>query len=55
MSLLIQEIGCEVRLENLSERPFDVKANVLDSTKLQKQKGWKPIVKFGEGLLCTHE
>lgn len=47
---LMREIGCEVDIEYLPERAFDVKVNVLDSTKLQSQTGWKPIIEFGEGL-----
>jgi UDP-glucose 4-epimerase len=55
ISHLMKGTGCEVRVENLPERPFDVKANVLDSTKLQDDTAWKPQVEFGEGLLRTHE
>lgn len=52
---LMREIGCDVPLEVLPERAFDVKANVLDSTKLQRQTGWKPQVKFQDGLRRTRE
>lgn len=52
---LMQEIGRGVRVENLPERAFDVKANVLDSTKLRNQAGWKPQVKFEDGLRRTLE
>lgn len=52
---LMHEIGCEVRVENFPERAFDVKANVLDSTNLQKQTGWKPQIKFEDGLRLTRE
>jgi len=52
---LMQEIGCEVQVENLPERAFDVKANVLDSTKLQEHTGWKPKVEFDDGLRRTRE
>lgn len=55
MSPLIQEIGIEVNIEHTPERTFDVKANVLDSTKLQEHTNWKPIVKFEDGLLRTRE
>lgn len=47
---LMREIGCEVHVENLPERAFDVKANVLDSTKLRTQTGWVPRVDFVHGL-----
>ena len=52
---LLCEIGCEVRLENLPERAFDVKANVLDSTRLQMDTGWKPVVVFNDGLHITRD
>jgi len=52
---LMYEIGCEVRVDNLLERAFDVRANVLDSTKLQQHTGWRPHVEFDEGLRRTCE
>lgn len=52
---LMEEIGHEVKVEHLPERTFDVKANVLDSTKLQEHTGWKPQIEFGDGLLRTCE
>ena len=52
---LMYKIGCKVQLENLAERAFDVKANVLDSTKLQKHSGWQPKIDFVDGLRLTYE
>lgn len=52
---LMYKIGYKVQLENFPERAFDVKANVLDSTKLQKHAGWQPKVDFKNGLLLTCE
>ncbi len=52
---LMKELGCEVTLEMLPQRTFDVKANVLDSTKLQAHTAWKPKVGFDEGLRLTCE
>ncbi len=52
---LMREIGCEVLVENLPERAFDVKANVLDSTKLQRDTGWKALIKFHEGIVVTRD
>lgn len=52
---LMYKIGCKVQLENLPERAFDVKVNVLDSTKLQKHAGWQPTVDFKKGLWLTYE
>ncbi len=50
MSPLMHEIGCDVCVEHFPERAFDVKANVLDSKKLQEHTNWKPIVELNEGL-----
>lgn len=55
MTPLLQEIGCAINVECLPERPFDVKANVLDTAKLQLHTGWKPRVGFDEGLRLTRE
>jgi len=55
MAPLMKDLGCEVRVEHLPERAFDVKANVLDSTKLQMHTGWKPKIDFVEGLRLTSE
>ena len=52
---LMREIGCETQVEHLPERTFDVKANVLDSTKLQEHTGWQARVGFEEGLRRTRE
>jgi len=52
---LMDEIGHEVRIKNLAERAFDVRANVLDSTKLKINSGWKPVIKFNEGLIVTRD
>lgn len=52
---LMQEFGWRVRVESLNERAFDVKANVLDSTKLKTQTGWRPLVGFDEGLKLTRD
>lgn len=55
MTPLMNELGCEVHIEHLPERAFDVKANVLDSAKLRTHTGWKPIVEFDDGLRRTCE
>ena len=52
---LMNDMGYEVKVENLPERLFDVKANVLDSTKLHIQTGWKPQIALDDGLKCTFE
>ena len=52
---LLREIASKVQVENLPERAFDVKSNVLDSTKLQLETGWKPQIEFADGLRHTYE
>ena len=54
ISHLMKGTGWKVRVENLPERAFDVKANILDSTKLQEDTAWKPRVDFDDGLIRTH-
>lgn len=55
MRPFMEEIGLEVKVEHLPERTFDVRANVLDSTKLMKLSGWQPRVSLSEGLKLTRE
>lgn len=52
---LMRDIGKEVQIENLLERAFDVKANVLDSTKLHTDTGWQAQVGFHEGIVATYD
>lgn len=51
----MNEMGYEVKVENLPERLFDVKAIVLDSAKLHIQTGWKPQITLEDGLRYTFE
>lgn len=55
MSPLMNQMGFDVRIEHLPERTFDVKVNVLDSSKLQADTSWKAQVPFTEGLQLTAE
>jgi UDP-glucose 4-epimerase len=52
---LMREIGCEVQVENLPERAFDVNSNVLDSTKLQTDTGWRAQMKLLDGIVITRD
>jgi UDP-glucose 4-epimerase len=52
---LLGEIGCTVRTTHAPKRPFDVRTNVLDCSKLSAQTGWRPSVGFEEGLLRTRD
>jgi UDP-glucose 4-epimerase len=51
----LNDDGYKVQIEHLPERLFDVKANVLDSTKLKTHTGWQPKVDFIDGLRLTYE
>ncbi|ADE13113.1 NAD-dependent epimerase/dehydratase family protein [Sideroxydans lithotrophicus] len=55
IKVLLKEVGCSVKVENLPARAFDVKTNVLDSTKLETHTGWRPKVEFEEGLARTYD
>jgi len=55
MAPVLKTFGCAVQVEHVPERAFDVKANVLDSTKLFSDTGWKPDVAFDHGLRLTCE
>lgn len=53
LARLGRPIGLEPIVRVLAARPFDVPANVLDSTKLHIDTGWAPEVSFDEGLERT--
>lgn len=55
ISPLMKQLGFDVRVEHLPERAFDVKANVLDSTKLRSHTEWKAQVDLNDGLRLTSE
>lgn len=52
---LMKQSGLDVCFEHLPERAFDVKANVLDSSKLHLHTGWKSQVDLSNGLRQTFE
>jgi UDP-glucose 4-epimerase len=52
---IMNALGRKVYVEHLPERVFDVRANVLDSTKLMSASRWKPEVTFDAGLQLTCE
>jgi UDP-glucose 4-epimerase len=53
MRPLLRELSCEPQIEHLPERASDVKANVLDVSRLRADTGWAPRVGFAEGLRLT--
>ena len=52
---LLRKIGGEVQIEHLPERAFDVRANVLNSTKLHIDSGWEPLIGLNEGMAITRD
>lgn len=52
---ILTDHGHEILIENLPERPFDVAANVLDSSKLREHTGWQREVDFSDGLRRTYD
>jgi len=55
MSPIMVAIGCRVKIEHLPKRIFDVQSNILNANKLEEHTGWKPKVKFVDGLLKTRD
>ncbi len=47
--------GLEIKLDILPERKFDVPVNILDSSKLIRETGWKVRVPFEDGIKRTWE
>lgn len=45
--------GLHPTIKTAPLRSFDVPVNVLDSTKLFKETGWKPLISFSEGINKT--
>jgi len=52
---LMNQKGYEVNVENQPERLFDVKTNILDSSKLRAHTGWRPQVSLDDGLRRTYD
>lgn len=50
---MLEAIGCKVIVQHMPAREFDVKQNVLDSTKLTEVTGWLPDVDLDAGLTMT--
>jgi len=50
ITLLMGETEKRVAIENLPERLFDVKSNILDCSKLNAHTGWETKISLDEGL-----
>lgn len=55
VSGLVARDGYRLDLEWRAGRPFDVRHNVLDVTKLSQSSGWRPGTAFADGLRRTWE
>jgi UDP-glucose 4-epimerase len=55
ISLLVVDRGAVALVKHLPERVFDVKTNILDSTKLSSHTGWTPKIEFNDGLVKTRD
>lgn len=55
IALLSVETGADALVTHLPERVFDVKTNILDSTKLISHTGWTPKIEFHDGLAKTRD
>lgn len=45
--------GFNVKIHTLSRRKFDVRSNILDSSRLRKSSGWSDRIIFSEGIKRT--
>lgn len=50
LNIALKKHNTKLQIEHLPERPFDVKRNVLDSTKLKRETHWQPQIMFTDGL-----
>ncbi|RKY06405.1 MAG: hypothetical protein DRP65_11835, partial [Planctomycetota bacterium] len=50
---LAESVGFKVMVNTAPARPFDVPVNILDSTKLANETGWKPAISFEDGIKRT--
>lgn len=55
MTPLLTQRGYCMEVVKKAARPFDVRANVLDSSALRNQTGWASAVTFEQGLLRTRD
>ncbi|MFY0750718.1 NAD-dependent epimerase/dehydratase family protein [Pseudomonas sp. NFX5] len=55
MRPIMKDIDCDIKVEHLPKRGFDVSTNILNSQKLKSHTGWGPKVHFLDGLLTTRD
>jgi len=53
LSPLASSVGLNPKIKVLSQRPFDVNANILDCTKIFNETGWRSTISLEEGIKRT--
>ncbi len=53
LNLILKKYGVDIFTKHLPERLFDIKVNVLDSTKLKLGTGWMPKISIDIGIEKT--
>ena len=53
IAVLSKEIDPLPRVEHRPGRGFDVPVNILDSSRLRQETGWRPVIGFEEGIRRT--
>lgn len=51
--LLDAKHSTQLQVNHMPSRPFDVKCNILDYSKLNHHTGWRPIISLDQGLSMT--
>ena len=55
VKLLLESIDHKVNIQHMPAREFDVKQNVLDTTKLVEHTRWLPTIDLDTGLTMTSD
>ena len=50
LNRILKKYNTSLKVNHLPERPFDVKVNILDNAKIQKNTNWQPEVDLDHGL-----
>ena len=50
LNRILKQFGASLKVNHLPERPFDVKANILENAKIQKHTNWQPEIDLDQGL-----
>jgi UDP-glucose 4-epimerase len=55
VEVMKRELGIGLNIEYRSFRGFDVSANILDNSRLQKETSWKPETDIRHGIRCVYD